>query len=76
MSTPADVVKTRVMKMAEQKSSESTGMLRTGYKILNTEGAGALYKGFIPICTRKLIWCTAFFVTYERVKAAAVQAFD
>lgn len=69
VSTPADVVKTRLMNSAggEQKYR---GMLHAGWRILCDEGPSALYKGFFPICVRKLLWCASFFVCYERIRQA------
>lgn len=69
VSTPADVVKTRLMNSAGQEKAY-TGMLNAGYTILKDEGPAALYKGFWPICTRKLIWCASFFVCYENIREA------
>ena len=40
--------------------------------IVRDEGVGALYKGFTPIVVRKVLWCSAFFVTYEQLRAALV----
>jgi len=67
VSTPADVVKTRLMNAAGGKQ-EYRGMVHAGYRIMLDEGPAALYKGFIPICLRKLIWCGTFFVCYEQVR--------
>jgi len=69
VSTPADVVKTRLMNAAGGEQ-QYRGMLHAGYRILLDEGPTALYKGFLPICTRKLVWCGVFFVTYEKLLAA------
>ena len=33
--------------------------------IVTREGPEALYKGFVPVLTRKILWCTSFFLTYE-----------
>ena len=63
-STPVDVVKTRMMNMAggqQAYSSMASGLVT----IAREEGAAALYKGFIPIFVRKLVWCSSFFVVYE-----------
>jgi hypothetical protein len=68
-STPADVVKTRLMNDAGGKA-RYRGMLHAGTTIFREEGFGALYSGFAPIVTRKVIWCSLFFVTYEQVKKA------
>ena len=67
-STPADVVKTRLMNDAGGQQ-RYTGMLHAGRCILREEGVGALYSGFTPIVIRKVIWCTVFFVTFEQIKA-------
>jgi len=69
VSTPADVVKTRLMNAAGGQS-QYRGMLHAGTRILLDEGATALYKGFLPICVRKLVWCATFFVSYEQLRAA------
>jgi len=45
-------------------------MLHAGVTIFTEEGPAALYKGFLPICVRKLIWCAVFFVSYEQLRAA------
>lgn len=68
VSTPADVVKTRLMNAAGGKQ-QYNGMLHAGYRIFMDEGPLALYKGFLPICVRKLIWVSAFFVSYENIRA-------
>ena len=36
--------------------------------IVANEGFTALYKGFTPIFWRKIVWCSAFFVVYERLR--------
>jgi hypothetical protein len=66
-STPADVVKTRLMNTAGGVR-QYTGMLNGFTTILKEEGAGALYKGFAPIIVRKVIWCTSFFMLYEQLR--------
>lgn len=66
-STPADVVKTRLMQQAGHVH-EYRSMPHAFVKILRTEGGLALYKGFAPILVRKLIWCTTFFVAYEQLE--------
>eukprot|EP00392_Amoebophrya_sp_AT5.2_P011826 g11916.t1 len=73
VSTPVDVVKTRLMNAAGSaffscSQKQYAGLLDAAGSIVREEGPGALYKGFLPICVRKLIWVTAFFVTYERIK--------
>ncbi|CAJ1366200.1 unnamed protein product [Effrenium voratum] len=75
ISTPADVVKTRFMNAAGSDQAYR-GILHTCYRILRDEGFLALYKGFALIVCRKLIWCSVFFVIYERLLRAIVQAVD
>jgi len=69
VSTPADVIKTRLMNAAGGKKQYS-GIVDAGMTIVKQEGPTALYKGFLPICVRKLVWCAAFFVSYEQIRAA------
>ena len=33
---------------------------------MQLEGIGSLYKGFIPLATRKVVWTVAYFLTYEQ----------
>merc|ERR1719335_973656 len=72
-STPADVVKTRLMNTAGGEKQYS-GMINAGVTIFREEGLFALYKGFVPILCRKVVWCTVFFVTYERIRAVINQS--
>ena len=44
------------------------GFRAAGAEIYSKEGASALYKGFQPIVCRKVVWVTAFFVSYERLR--------
>jgi hypothetical protein len=72
-STPVDVVKTRLMNAAGRNlqpidnntSIKRRGFVSIGYDILKNEGLITLYSGFLPIVIRKIIWCSAFFVSYE-----------
>ncbi|CAE7311450.1 SLC25A30 [Symbiodinium sp. CCMP2592] len=73
ISTPADVVKTRFMNAAGSEQAYR-GIVHTLCSILRLEGFLALYKGFALIVCRKLIWCTVFFVIYERLLQAVFQA--
>ena len=74
VSTPVDVVKTRLMAQAGQGAKEYSGMVEALFhpsrSILAKEGVSALYKGFTPIFWRKIIWCSVFFVSYEKLRAA------
>jgi hypothetical protein len=67
-STPVDVIKTRLMAQAGQATQEYSGPLQALIEIPRKEGPMALYKGFVPMCARKVVWVTAFFVTYEKVR--------
>ena len=44
------------------------GVLDAFATIVRTEGVLALYKGFVPIVVRKVLWCSAFFLCYERLR--------
>lgn len=72
-STPADVVKTRLMNSAGREDRKYSNMCSTFLTVVKEEGPFALYKGFVPIVTRKLIWCTVFFVFYEQFLLLAVE---
>lgn len=65
-STPVDVIKTRIMNQAG-KMCKYTSVKDAMIKVTKTEGFFTLYKGFIPICIRKVLWCSMFFVTYEQI---------
>ena len=66
-STPADVVKTRLMNAAGGQRVYA-GVLDAFGTIVRHEGVLALYKGFVPIVVRKVVWCTVFFLGYERLR--------
>jgi len=75
VSTPSDVIKTRLMNSAGQKTGDNyTGILDALKTIIRDEGSTALYKGFIPICARKVVWCSTFFVLYEQARASMNQS--
>ena len=44
-----------------------SGIVDACVTTVRTEGVMALYKGFTPIFARKIVWCSAFFVCYEKV---------
>ena len=69
VSTPADVIKTRLMDSAGA-SKQRPGLIETFASTLKEEGASAFYKGFVPIVVRKILWCSAFFVSYEQIRSA------
>jgi hypothetical protein len=45
------------------------GVLDAFVTIVKREGPAALYQGFVPVLTRKVLWCSSFFLTYEALKA-------
>ena len=66
VSTPADVVKTRMMNMSgDLEIKQYTGMIDGAMRMSKEEGVMSLYKGFTPILVRKVMWCSAFFPVYE-----------
>lgn len=72
ISTPADVVKTRLMNQAGG-AGHYTGMIHCALTTVRQEGPLALYKGFTPIVVRKVMWCGVFFVCYEEIRNALVK---
>ena len=72
-STPVDVVKTRLMAQAGGAGSDGmvryTGVLDAFMRIPQIEGIGALYKGFLPLAARKIVWTVIYFVAFERAMA-------
>ena len=62
--TPADVVKSRLMKT----NSPYNGVYDCIKKTLQSEGIFALYKGFLPIWLRLAPWQIIFWTTYERFR--------
>lgn len=71
VSTPADVIKTRLMDTAGASVlGKRPSVLGAIVSTMKEEGLGAFYKGFVPIVVRKVLWCTAFFVSYEQIRSA------
>ncbi|GMT06131.1 hypothetical protein PENTCL1PPCAC_28305, partial [Pristionchus entomophagus] len=79
VSTPADVVKTRMMdqlRHIHDHDHNSNAKQPRIYKgsvdclmhIVRKEGFLALYRGFIPIYTRMAPWSLLFWVSYEEVR--------
>ena len=78
ISTPLDVIKTRLMNQAGVKTDLSgvsrpsapyRGMSDALWTMLSQEGYAALYKGYVPVITRKVLWCATFFMTYEYLRS-------
>uniref|UniRef100_F6Y1V1 Mitochondrial carrier protein n=1 Tax=Ciona intestinalis TaxID=7719 RepID=F6Y1V1_CIOIN len=71
ISTPADVVKTRVMN--QTRDSKGRGLfykssLECLVKTARQEGFFSLYKGFIPSCLRIVPWNIIFWITQEELR--------
>ena len=73
-STPVDVVKTRLMAQAGGVETvgvvQYTGVLDCFIRMPQIEGMSSLYKGFVPIAARKVLWTVAYFLTYEQALKA------
>lgn len=63
LSTPADVLKTRMMMKGGEKN-----MIKCAKNILREEGLVAFYKGFIPAWARLAPWQLTFWVSYEQLR--------
>ena len=72
-STPADVIKTRLMAEAgradtsDGKNTKRWGVLPMARQLVSTEGPRSLYKGFSGVCLRKVAWCGCFYPLYELI---------
>ncbi|VDK64764.1 unnamed protein product [Onchocerca ochengi] len=64
VSTPADVVKTRIMVQTHQYKGSYDCLKR----ICRDEGFFALYKGFVPLYVRSAPWSLVFWITYEQMR--------
>ena len=64
VSTPVDVIKTRMM---DCNRDEYSSIIDASKKIITNEGYGGLFKGLVPICMRRMLWGTTFFLFYESV---------
>jgi solute carrier family 25 uncoupling protein 27 len=67
VSTPTDVVKTRLMSQDPGKPQFS-GMIDCFQKTIKKEGARGLYKGFLPTWARLGPWQLTFWVTFEQLR--------
>ena len=47
-----------------------TGVLDCFIRMPQIEGMSSLYKGFVPIAARKVLWTVAYFLTYEQALKA------
>lgn len=64
MSTPADVIKTRIMGNPDLYR----GSMDCFMKAVQNEGFMSLYKGFIPTWTRLAPWITIFWLSAEQFR--------
>jgi solute carrier family 25 uncoupling protein 27 len=69
-STPADVVKTRLMNQSTAPGAEPLykGTVDCFIKTLRAEGVRGLYKGFVPGWGRLGPWQLVFWVTFEQLR--------
>ena len=71
---PVDVVKTRLM--AQAGGAETAGVAQYAgvvdcfVRMPRLEGVSSLYKGFVPIAARKVLWTVLYFLTYEQALKA------
>eukprot|EP00941_MAST-03F_sp_MAST-3F-sp1_P005499 g5499.t1 len=69
VSGPADVVKTRLMNQSGiVGGAKYNGMLHVLIKTVKDEGIFALWKGANSVIVRKVLWCSIFFSSYEKVR--------
>lgn len=66
VSTPLDVVKTRIM----NSPAVYTSAADCATKLLRTEGPRAMWKGFLPIYMRQGLWNGIFWISLERAERA------
>ncbi|KXJ16192.1 mitochondrial uncoupling protein 4 [Exaiptasia diaphana] len=64
ISTPADVVKTRIM----NNPSEYRGSIDCFKRAVKQEGFFSLYKGWLPTWSRMAPWSLTFWLTYEQIR--------
>ncbi|XP_015769868.1 PREDICTED: mitochondrial uncoupling protein 4-like [Acropora digitifera] len=65
ISTPADVVKTRIM----NNPKVYRGSLDCFMSAVHEEGFISLYKGWLPTWTRMAPWSLTFWLVYERIRS-------
>jgi len=70
VSTPADVIKTRLMNQTPGVAAYR-GPIDCLVRTARTEGPLALYKGFLPGWARLGPWQLTFWVTYEQLRMAS-----
>ncbi|XP_074647924.1 mitochondrial uncoupling protein 4-like [Tubulanus polymorphus] len=70
LSTPADVIKTRIMNshLDGYKGVTYTSSLDCLLKTVKSEGFLALYKGWLPTWSRMAPWSLIFWLSYEEIR--------
>ncbi|XP_031566919.1 mitochondrial uncoupling protein 4-like isoform X2 [Actinia tenebrosa] len=72
ISTPADVIKTRIM----NNPSGYKGAIDCFQRAVKQEGFFSLYKGWLPTWTRMAPWSLTFWLSYEQIrKLSGAQGF-
>lgn len=76
LSTPLDVIRTRIMTTATEGSNDdktrtsSASVLGTAREIIEEEGIGKLFSGLVPRLSRALLSGAIQFGSYELTKGA------
>uniref|UniRef100_A0A7S3R392 Uncharacterized protein n=1 Tax=Dunaliella tertiolecta TaxID=3047 RepID=A0A7S3R392_DUNTE len=73
VSTPADVIKTRIMNQ-DPTNRLYKGMIDCFAQSVKAEGLPAMWKGFFPTWARLAPWQLTFWVTYEKMRSLAGMA--
>ncbi|XP_071483310.1 mitochondrial uncoupling protein 4-like [Diadema antillarum] len=71
VSTPADVVKTRIMNQGSDDRGRPLlykSSMDCLLKSVKQEGFWSLYKGFFPIWARMAPWSLTFWISYEEIR--------
>ncbi|XP_062121374.1 LOW QUALITY PROTEIN: mitochondrial uncoupling protein 4-like [Drosophila sulfurigaster albostrigata] len=71
LSTPADVVKSRIMNQPTDEKGRGLhykGMIDCFTKLVREEGVVAMYKGFLPFWLRVGPWAMVFWTTFEQIR--------
>ncbi|EDW63534.1 mitochondrial uncoupling protein 4 [Drosophila virilis] len=72
LSTPADVVKSRMMNQPVDKAGRGLhyrGTMDCFTKLVQQEGFMAMYKGFLPYWLRVGPWTLIFWLTFEQIRS-------
>lgn len=74
LTTPLDVVKTRLMTQRRGSGQVYAGLLDCLVRVAREEGIGALYKGLVPRVVNIALGGAIFFGAYEAFKSVADRA--